>query len=91
MSRKTFFKINWKEIVILLLVDSVIAFLFFSSLSSRCMIPHFCLNGGPCPAVTPEYCALQLFLTFQSVVYLFLIVLAANFALSAFWHFVVKK
>jgi len=92
MSKKTFFRISWKEILVLLVIDFfVLASLVYLYVSSCLLRLYECTFQGPCPYSTSLSCTLEFFTDRQNFVWIFVIGLVVNFALSALWHFVVKK
>lgn len=92
MSKKTFFQINWKEIAILLLIDFSILGVFVYFYDTSCMNALYeCKMGAACFHPTVLSCTFEFFRDLRNLVSLYLIFAAVNFALSLFWHFVVRR
>jgi hypothetical protein len=92
MSKKTFFTINWKEVLLLLLVDFFVLSFFIYSFVSECTSKIYsCMPNNPCPVNTQLSCTLEFLLDFQNMIFVFIIVLVINFGLSVLWHFVVRE
>lgn len=86
MSKKSFLKADWKEILILLLID-------FGMLGSFAYLNiSGCYNQQNVIVISPQIiCTLQFFWNIWNLVEIFAAVIIVNFALSGYWHFVVKK
>ena len=86
MSKKSFYKISWKETTYLLIIDFAILALFAYVNISQCY------NSGTLIVVSPQIiCPYNFFTNISNIVYLFVVVLAVNLLISVTWHFVVKK
>jgi len=86
MSKKSFYKISWKEIGFLLVADFAILGIFgYKSIVTCIQMPNVIIVS---PYLT---CGLQFLWNIGSLATLFVAVLVANFILSGFCHFVVKK
>jgi len=86
MSKKTFMRIDWREILVLLLIDIFVFYLFAMWMVAK-YVP---------PEIDQKYALIVFFANFQiqnfqNLVPLFAVVLVVNFALSALWHFAVKR
>lgn len=86
MSKKTFLKINWKEVGFLVWADVIIVGLYFA------FYFYSCITAKNVITISPQIiCPLKFITDFQNFAFLFVIVLVANLMLSGIWHFVVKK
>lgn len=86
MTKKTFLKINWKEIGFLVWTDAIIAGLYFT------FYFYSCITAKNMIIISPQIiCPLKFITDFQNFAFLFIIFLVANLMLSGVWHFVVKK
>jgi len=86
MSKKSFYRISWKEIGYLLAVDFALLAAFAYWNITQCYSAQNMIVINPqiiCPAI--------FFLNEVNLGVFFAVVLVVNFVLSGYWHFVVKK
>jgi len=91
MSKKSFLKLSWREVLVLFLIDLLVLSLFEYLYSSSCLSRTIDCIFPVCPQIAPIYCALEFFTDFQNLFFLFAVIIVGNFILSGIWHFVVKK
>lgn len=86
MSKKTFMKVDMKEVLCLLLVD-----LFILSSIALYSISG-CFSAKGVIIVNQNLaCPLQFLLNLQNILFVVAVAFVANLAISGVWHFVVRK
>lgn len=88
MSKKSFYRISWKEVLVLFILDFAVLMAFMDYVQ--------CSSNRSVVIVTPQLTCTLLFTVMfifnpLSLIYVFAVFLIINFILSAIWHFVVKK
>lgn len=84
--KKSFYRVRWKEVAALLIVDFFIlaVVVYWSFLN--------CVSAPNMIVINPDViCAAYFFLNFGNLIPVFAVAVIVNFILSGVWHFAVRK
>ena len=87
-SRTSFYKVRWKEVAALFVIDIFIFAMFAAWSITKCAMG---INSTVVAVNHELVCSLVFFIDFSNIAYLFVLILVINFVLSAVWHFAVRK